>query len=84
MTADSILGVLSVLAIAAAPNLPVSVAGWLLAGGAMAAAFYQPAFAALTRCRAPGHVRVLTIVTLAGDRVLPLQICGGLLIRRHR
>jgi hypothetical protein len=32
----------------------------------MAAVFYQPAFAALTRWWAPEHVRVLTIVTLAG------------------
>ncbi|MEU2027001.1 MFS transporter [Streptomyces sp. NPDC016469] len=66
MTAGSILGVASLLVIAAAPNLPVFFAGWLLAGLAMAATFYQPAFAALTRWWAPDHVRALTIVTLAG------------------
>lgn len=63
MTAGSVLGVLGLLTVAAAPDLAV---GWLLAGAAMAATFYQPAFAALTRWWAPDHVRVLTVVTLAG------------------
>nr|WP_156699593.1 MFS transporter [Streptomyces sp. Z38] len=66
MTVGSVLGVLSILTVAAAPNLPVFVAGWLLAGLSMAATFYQPAFAALTRWWAPDHIRALTIVTLAG------------------
>ncbi|MEU2250689.1 MFS transporter [Streptomyces sp. NPDC019224] len=66
MTTGSVLGVASLLVMAAAPNLPVFFAGWLLAGLAMAATFYQPAFAALTRWWAPDHVRALTIVTLAG------------------
>ncbi|MFE5483201.1 MFS transporter [Streptomyces sp. NPDC056527] len=66
MTVGSVLGVLSLLLVAAAPNPAVFVAGWLLAGTAMAATFYQPAFAALTRWWAPDHVRALTIVTLAG------------------
>ncbi|MFJ6650584.1 MFS transporter [Streptomyces sp. NPDC091290] len=66
MTAGSALGTLSLLVIALAPNLPVFFAGWATAGIAMAATFYQPAFAALTRWWAPDHVRALTIVTLAG------------------
>ncbi|WP_327280788.1 MFS transporter [Streptomyces sp. NBC_01205] len=66
MTAGSVLGALSLLVIAAAPALPLFFAGWLLAGAAMAAIFYQPAFAALTRWWAPDHIRALTIVTLAG------------------
>ncbi|TXS44390.1 MFS transporter [Streptomyces sp. OR43] len=66
MTVGSVLGVTSLLIMAAAPSLPVFLAGWLLAGLAMAATFYQPAFAALTRWWAPDHVRALTIVTLAG------------------
>ncbi|MFF6914342.1 MFS transporter [Streptomyces sp. NPDC012466] len=66
MTAGSVLGVLSILIVAAAPNLAVFVAGWLLAGLSMAATFYQPAFAAITRWWAPDHIRALTIVTLAG------------------
>ncbi|MFE7243632.1 MFS transporter [Streptomyces sp. NPDC057580] len=66
MTTGSTLAVASVLIVAAAPNLPVFFSGWLLAGFAMAATFYQPAFAALTRWWAPDHIRALTIVTLAG------------------
>ncbi|MFD3822620.1 MFS transporter [Streptomyces sp. NPDC058625] len=66
MTTGSVLGTLSLLVVAAAPNIAVFAAGWLLAGLAMAATFYQPAFAALTRWWAPDHLRALTIVTLAG------------------
>ncbi|MFF5573005.1 MFS transporter [Streptomyces luteogriseus] len=66
MTVGSAVGVVSLLIVAAAPNVPVFIVGWALAGLAMAATFYQPAFAALTRWWAPDHIRALTIVTLAG------------------
>ncbi|MFJ6799051.1 MFS transporter [Streptomyces sp. NPDC091268] len=66
MTTGSVIGTLAVLLIAAAPNLPVFAGGWILAGIAMAATFYPPAFAALTRWWGPDRVRALTIVTLAG------------------
>ncbi len=66
MTVGSVLGAVSLLIVAAAPNVPVFMAGWALAGLAMATTFYQPAFAALTRWWAPDHVRALTVVTLAG------------------
>lgn len=66
MTAGSALGTLALLLIAAAPNLITFTLGWLLAGVAMAATFYPPAFAALTRWWGPDRVRALTIVTLAG------------------
>ncbi|MEU0591969.1 MFS transporter [Streptomyces ardesiacus] len=66
MTIGSALGAASLLVVATAPNLPVFFFGWALAGLAMAATFYQPAFAALTRWWAPDHIRSLTIVTLAG------------------
>lgn len=66
MTTGSVLAVAAVLAIAMAPNLYVFTAAWLVAGSAMAATFYQPAFAALTRWWGPDRVRALTIVTLAG------------------
>ncbi|MCX5582901.1 MFS transporter [Streptomyces erythrochromogenes] len=66
MTAGSVLGVLAILLIAAAPNLLVFTLGWLLAGVTMAATFYPPAFAAITRWWGPDRVRALTIVTLAG------------------
>lgn len=65
MTAGSALGVLAVLVIATAPNLPLFTVGWLLAGAAMAATLYPPAFAALTRWHGPDRVRALTILTLA-------------------
>ena len=66
MTTGSVLGVAAVLAIAWAPNLAAFTAAWLLAGVAMAATFYQPAFAALTRWWGTDRVRALTVVTLAG------------------
>ncbi|MFF6885468.1 MFS transporter [Streptomyces sp. NPDC012421] len=66
MTAGSAAGAAGLVVVAVAPNLPVFFAGWLLTGLAMAATFYQPAFAALTRWYAPDHIRALTIVTLAG------------------
>lgn len=66
MTTGSVIGTLAILVIAAAPNLTVFTCGWILAGVAMAATFYPPAFAALTRWWGPDRVRALTIVTLAG------------------
>ncbi|MFC5219909.1 MFS transporter [Streptomyces coerulescens] len=66
MTAGSLIGVVAVLALAYAPNLPSFTAAWMLAGVAMAATFYQPAFAALTRWWGEQRIRALTIVTLAG------------------
>ncbi|WP_137988494.1 MFS transporter [Streptomyces vilmorinianum] len=66
MTGGSALAVIGVLAVATAPNLPAFYAAWALTGIAMAATFYQPAFAALTRWWGPDRVRALTIVTLAG------------------
>ncbi|WP_395361985.1 MFS transporter [Streptomyces sp. YH02] len=66
MTAGSVLAVVALLAVAAAPNLPAFYAAWALAGIAMAATFYHPAFAALTRWWGADRVRALTIVTLAG------------------
>ncbi|MDQ1049250.1 MFS transporter [Streptomyces sp. V4I2] len=66
MTTGSLLAVVAVLTLAWAPNLAVFTAAWLLAGTAMAATFYQPAFAAVTRWWGEDRVRALTIVTLAG------------------
>jgi MFS family permease len=64
MTGGSVLAVLAVLAVGAAPNLLWFAAAWLLAGTAMSAVLYQPAFAALTRYYAPRHLGALTTVTL--------------------
>jgi MFS family permease len=67
MTAGSMLGVVSVVALAVAPSLPWFVAGWVLAGAAMAATLYAPAFAAVTGWSggdAVRRVRSLTAITL--------------------
>ncbi|MGW7267050.1 MFS transporter [Streptomyces sp. NPDC054842] len=66
MTAGSVLAVLGLLVVASAPDPVVFTAGWLVIGVAMAATFYQPAFAALTRWWGEDRVRALTVVTLAG------------------
>lgn len=66
MTTGSLLGATAVLGLAYAPGLPAFTAAWLLAGVAMAATFYHPAFAAVTRWWGQDRVRALTIVTLAG------------------
>lgn len=66
MTAGSVLGAVSLGAIATAPNFAVFVAGWLSTGVAMAATFYPPAFAALTRWWGTDRLRALTLVSLAG------------------
>jgi len=66
MTLGSVVAVLAVVAIAAAPTLPVFVAAWLVAGVAMAGALYPPAFAALTRWYGPRSIGALTVLTLAG------------------
>jgi MFS family permease len=65
MTAGSVLAVLAVLAIAAAPNLVCFAAAWLLAGVAMSGVLYPPAFAALTRWYGSRRVGALTALTLA-------------------
>ncbi|CNE34298.1 Major facilitator superfamily MFS_1 [Mycobacterium tuberculosis] len=65
MTTGSAAGALSLVLIAMAPNLAAFAAGWLLAGAAMTAVLYQPAFAAITRYYAPRHVPALTTLTLA-------------------
>lgn len=65
MTAGSVLGVLSVVAVVAAPNYGWFVAAWILAGVAMSGVFYAPAFAALTRFfGGVDAVRALTVLTL--------------------
>lgn len=64
MTTGSAVAALGLALIASAPNLAWFTAGWLLAGVAMTAVLYQPAFAALTRYYAPRHVPALTTLTL--------------------
>ena len=65
MTAASVLGAVSVAAIAAAPSYGWFLAAWLAAGIAGAGLFYPPAFAALTAWYGPRRVQALTTLTLA-------------------
>ena len=64
MTGGSVLGVLAVVLIAVAPSLPVFAAAWMLAGVAMSATLYPPAFATLNHWAGARRVRALTAVTL--------------------
>jgi MFS family permease len=64
MTSGSLLAVPSAVAIGLAPSLAWFVLAWLVAGVAMAAIFYQAAFAAVTRWYGPARVRALTTLTL--------------------
>jgi MFS family permease len=64
MTAGSVLAVPAVVIIGSARSFPVFVAGWLLAGVAMAGTLYPPAFAALTRWWGRRRVTALTALTL--------------------
>ncbi|MFD0904561.1 MFS transporter [Actinomadura sediminis] len=64
MTAGSVLAVAATAGIAAAPTLAAFAAAWMLAGVAMSAVLYQPAFAALTRYHGPRHLGPLTTLTL--------------------
>lgn len=66
MTAGSVLGVVSLAGIAFAPNYPVFLVSWLVAGAAMAGNLYPPAFAAVTRWYGPRRVFALTVITLIG------------------
>jgi MFS family permease len=65
MTGGALLAIPATLALAAARTLPEFLAAWVLAGLAMSAVLYQPAFAALTRWYGPRRVTALTILTLA-------------------
>ncbi|WP_104045129.1 MFS transporter [Arthrobacter sp. ZGTC412] len=64
MVGGSLIGVMAVVVVAGAPNLPVFAAAWLLAGTAQAAVLYQPAFTVISRWYGPARVRPLTILTL--------------------
>lgn len=67
MTTGSVLAAASVLALARAPTLPWFFAAWVLAGAAMSATLYAPAFAAVTGWSggdARRRVRSLTAITL--------------------
>ncbi|SOC49263.1 Predicted arabinose efflux permease, MFS family [Blastococcus aggregatus] len=64
MTTGSLLAVPATAGIALAPTYAWFVVAWLVTGVAMAAVFYQAAFAALIRWYGDRRVRALTILTL--------------------
>lgn len=64
MTTGSAVAVGTTVLIAVAPTLPLFFAAWALAGVAMAAVLYQPAFAALTGWYGERRVGAITAVTL--------------------
>ena len=66
MSTGAIIGVLALLLVAAAPNLPIFFLAWALAGFAQAATLYPPAFAVVTRWYGTQRVKPLTTITLVG------------------
>src|SRR5690625_2789934 len=76
MTTGSILGVVALVVVAAAPDLLLFFAGWMLAGAAMSGVLYPPAFAAITgwfTTRRLGALATLTLVAgLASTVFAPL------------
>lgn len=76
MTTGSIAGAVALVVVAAAPNLLLFFAGWMLAGAAMSGVLYPPAFAAITgwfTTRRLGALATLTLVAgLASTVFAPL------------
>ena len=66
LAAGSILGALAMTVLAIAAQPLVMVAGWLLAGMAMAACLYDPAFATMHRIAGTSYRRAVTALTLFG------------------
>ena len=65
MSAGSLLSAFSLIGIALSSSLAAFVVAWVVAGVAMSAVLYAPAFAALTRWYGDQRVRALTVLTLA-------------------
>ncbi|GAB3259494.1 MFS transporter [Arthrobacter pigmenti] len=66
MSAGSLLAGPALLIIATAPHAAIFALGWLVAGVAMGAVLYPPAFTALTRWWGNERGKALTMLTLAG------------------
>jgi MFS family permease len=66
MTIGSLVGVLGLLLVASAPDLPIFFAAWLVTGLAQSAALYPPAFTAITRWYGEARTWPLTVLTLVG------------------
>ena len=66
MSLGTVIGIVALLLVAAAPNLIVFFLAWVLAGFAQAATLYPPAFAVVTRWYGAQRVKPLTTITLVG------------------
>ncbi|MEO8536365.1 MAG: MFS transporter [Betaproteobacteria bacterium] len=66
LAGGSALGAAACVILAAASNGATMLAGWLVAGLAMSACLYDPAFATLHRIAGPSYRRAVTAVTLFG------------------
>jgi len=66
LAAGSVLGAVATAALAAAQGPLTMLAGWLLAGVAMSACLYDPAFATLHQIAGTSYRRAVTAVTLFG------------------
>jgi MFS family permease len=66
MSSGSILGALAMTVLGCATNAATLVVGWLIAGAAMAATLYDPAFATLSQHTGDRYRRAVTLLTLLG------------------
>jgi predicted MFS family arabinose efflux permease len=66
LSLGSVLAIVAMLILAAAPTREVMVVGWLVAGAAMAACLYDPAFATLSQHTGARYRRAVTGLTLFG------------------
>jgi predicted MFS family arabinose efflux permease len=66
LSMGSVLGATATGILALAPNAEVMVVGWLVAGAAMAACLYDPAFATLSQHTGPRYRKAVTALTLFG------------------
>jgi len=66
LAGGSVLGALACALLAASVNGATMLAGWLVAGVAMAACLYDPAFATLFRVSGTSYRRAVTALTLFG------------------
>ncbi len=65
MTAGSVIAAPSLIIVATLHSMVVFCLGWIIAGAAMGAVLYPPAFAALTRWWGTDRIQALMILTLA-------------------
>jgi predicted MFS family arabinose efflux permease len=66
LSMGSVLAIAAMALLAVAHHPAVMVAGWLVAGGAMAACLYDPAFATLSQHAGARYRRAVTALTLFG------------------